>query len=69
MKIRHNYPLKKRENRMEISKAGFGLKIASFGAFGKWLIISVLSFCACGAGQLTLLWAILLHLAGTFVTP
>ena len=28
--IPHNYPLKKRENRMEISKTGFGGKDASF---------------------------------------
>jgi hypothetical protein len=33
MKIPHNYPLKKRENRMEISKTGFGRKYASFEAF------------------------------------
>ena len=33
MKIPHNYPLEKRENRMEISKTGFGWKYASFDAF------------------------------------
>jgi hypothetical protein len=33
MKIPHNHPLKKRENRMEISKTGFGWKNASFAAF------------------------------------
>jgi hypothetical protein len=33
IKIRHNYPSKKRENRMEISKTGFGRKYASFENF------------------------------------
>jgi hypothetical protein len=33
MKMPHNYPLEKRENRVEMSKAGFGLKYASFGTF------------------------------------
>ena len=33
MKIPHKYPSKKRENRTEISKTGFGRKYASFEAF------------------------------------
>ena len=33
MKIPNNYPPKKRENRVKISKKGFGWKYASFGAF------------------------------------
>ena len=33
IKIPHNHPLKKRENRMEISKAGFGLEKREFCGF------------------------------------
>ena len=37
MKIPHNYPLKKRENRVEINKTGFELKYVSFGTLENFL--------------------------------